>query len=216
MHLLHESNGMGKKIIKPKFKTSVLFWDHDNKLQEHKVFVNGSEKSVFVHIWRAICDERLKSIKPVVFFLTRLKKPEGFEHDSTVKCFNGQNPISHLNYTLQYCTTCLGSTFFCPFERTQTCPRTISIQFGDQIITNEIAVERLFSSDERNRERNQSLITVCCPAITAKMGSFDPYRYKYDRWVPRKKTIGSLDDSLKLENIIGVVLDLKDKKCHGN
>ena len=205
MHLLPDFNGVSTIIIKPNFKTSVLYWDHDNELQKQKLFVNGSKKSVFVHVWRAICDERLNSMKTVVIFvLTRLKKPEGFEHDSTVRCFNGQNPISHFNYTpiLYYMP---GFFVFCPFERTQTCPRTVSIQFGDQIITNEIEVERQLSPDVRNREKKHSLITVCLPAITANMGTFEPYRYKYGRWVPKQKTIRSVDDSLKQEIIIGFV-----------
>ena len=52
--------------MKPKLEKSVLYSDHDSKLQRQ--IIDGNGKLLFVQIWRAICDERPGSMKTVVVF----------------------------------------------------------------------------------------------------------------------------------------------------
>ena len=164
-------------------KSRIHYSDHDKSLQKQLVNLNDN-KNETIFIWRAICDERVGAMKLVMVFVYTLSNNIDFDqYNSNIKCLiNGVLSSDFNNTFIHYDEP--GFFVFCPFEVELSCPEKVSIQFGNQTVTNEIEIERQFQKISGLEEKKMSL-TLCLPSITRPMETFEPYQlteyFEYQR-----------------------------------
>ena len=165
-------------------KILVRFSDHDKNLQKQEVKLKDN-KTETIFIWRAICDERVGAMKLVMVFVYTLSNNIDFDqYNKNLKCLiNGELTPDFNNTFIYYDEP--GCFVFCPFEQSLSCPERVSIQFGNQAVTNEVVIERQYKKSELRIELKKLSLTLCLPAITKSMDLFEPYRlteyFEYQR-----------------------------------
>ena len=166
-------------------KLAIAYSDHDKYLQKQEVTLN-SGKHEHIYIWKALCEERRGAMKAVlVFTFTLSSKMDMKDYEKNIRCLiNGAHSPDYDKVYIRYADP--GFFVFCVFERNLECPENISLQFGNQTVTNQLTVERQYKKNIQQEDKKMSL-TLCLPAITKNLETFKPHRlteyFEYQRLV---------------------------------